>query len=108
MFNHEKLNCYQMALDLTKGVPDLVRRWPCDLSDQLKRAASSIVLNIAEGNAKVYPKDRRKFFVIALGSLNECSAIMDVAVAYQLIEKELCDDIKSQLLSILKMLYKLH
>ena len=108
MFNHEKLNCYQMALDLTKGVPDLVRRWPCDLSDQLKRAASSIVLNIAEGNAKVHPRDRRRFFVIALGSLNECAAIMDIAMAYQLIGNELCNDIKLKLFTILKMLYKLH
>ena len=51
------------------------------LSDQLTRASSSIVLNLAEGGAKSSKKDRKRFFEIALGSLRESQAILDLAHA---------------------------
>ncbi|MBI2091385.1 MAG: four helix bundle protein [Deltaproteobacteria bacterium] len=40
----------------------MTRRWPYYLSDQFKRATSSVVLNIAEGNGRLSPKERRRFF----------------------------------------------
>ena len=49
------------------------------LSDQLKRAASSIVLNLAEGAGREFPADQRRFYTIALGSLRECEAILTIA-----------------------------
>ena len=47
-----------------------------ELKDQLKRAASSIALNLAEGRAKSTYSDRLKYFHIAMGSARECLAIM--------------------------------
>jgi four helix bundle protein len=43
---------------------------------QLKRAAHSIVLNLAKGRGKRTTKDQRRFFHMALGSLRECQAIL--------------------------------
>ena len=48
------------------------------LRDQLDRASSSIVLNIAEGTGKTTEKDKRRFYAIALGSLRESVAILDL------------------------------
>ena len=48
------------------------------LRDQLDRAASSIVLNLAEGAGRELPKDQRRFYSIAYGSLRECQAILDL------------------------------
>lgn len=45
------------------------------LIDQLKRAASSIALTLAEGNAKGSAREKRNFFHIAYGSLRECQTI---------------------------------
>ncbi len=45
------------------------------LRDQLYRAASSISLNLSEGNAKSSAKDKRYFFQTAYGSLRECQTI---------------------------------
>lgn len=42
------------------------------LKDQLHRAASSIPLNLSEGNAKASAKEKRHFFQTAYGSLREC------------------------------------
>jgi four helix bundle protein len=46
-----------------------------DLADQLRRASTSIVLNIAEGAGEYSPKDKAKFYRFAKRSAAECSAI---------------------------------
>jgi four helix bundle protein len=45
------------------------------LKDQLHRAASSIPLNLSEGNAKASAKEKRHFFQTAYASLRECQTI---------------------------------
>ena len=51
---------------------------PAFLKDQLLRAASSVSLNLAEGAGRKTSKDQTRFYRIALGSINECSAILDL------------------------------
>lgn len=46
-----------------------------NLKDQLHRAASSIALNLSEGNAKGSAKEKRHFFQTAYGSLRECQTL---------------------------------
>lgn len=46
-----------------------------NLKDQLLRAASSISLNLSEGNAKGSVNEKRHFFQTAYGSLRECQTI---------------------------------
>jgi four helix bundle protein len=45
------------------------------LRDQLHRAASSIPLNLAEGNAKSSVKEKKRYYQTAYGSLQECKTI---------------------------------
>ena len=52
-----------------------------DLAKQLRRAASSVPLNLSEGNRRV-GKDRRHFFRIAAGSADEVRACLRVALAW--------------------------
>jgi len=109
-FNHQKLRCYSYSLEVAKTIPTLTNRWPKGhsyLVDQLKRAASSIALNICEGNAKFSPKDRRRFFVIARASAAEVSAIMDVSYALNLISETIYRKMQDKLVQISKMLYRL-
>ena len=51
---------------------------PGPLGNQLARAASSIALNIAEGTGRRGVKDRLRFFTIAMGSIRECQAVIDL------------------------------
>lgn len=45
------------------------------LRDQLIRAASSIPLNLSEGNAKPSPKEKRRYYQTAYASLKECQTL---------------------------------
>ncbi len=56
------------------------------------RASSSIALNLSEGSAKGQTQDRKRYFTIALGSIRECQAILDLEEqAFTLADRELLD-----------------
>ncbi len=46
------------------------------LRDQLLRAASSVSLNLSEGNAKFSYRDKKRIYQIALGSFRESQTIL--------------------------------
>src|SRR3989344_2932700 len=82
MFKFEELRVYQEGLKFVNLIYLLTNRWPRDevfgLSSQLRRAASSIVLNIAEGTSRT-KKDFRHFLDLARGSCFECVAVIAIA-----------------------------
>lgn len=63
-----------LAVRITAHMP----RGHADLRDQLRRASTSIPLNIAEASGKTGGADRARFHAIARGSALECAAILDV------------------------------
>ena len=90
--NHEKLECFRQLMRAAEDLAKRVAKWPRGygyLGDQLRRAMSSAILNLAEGNAKkFYGKERRRFFQISLGSIAEVGACLDLALVFGLIELE--------------------
>lgn len=80
-----KFNTYQLAIQFYRNSNKLHLKEP--LRNQFHRASLSIVLNLAEGSAKATPRDRRKFYRIALGSLREVQAILDIAGYGKLIKE---------------------
>jgi four helix bundle protein len=96
-----------MAEPEEQRVPALVRTWPYYLSDQFKRALTSVVLNISEGNGRQMPRDRRRFFNIATSSAKECASVFDIVYSFNLISKNVYDEMQDNLLQIVKMVSKL-
>ena len=82
-FDHEKLSVYQESIKFVVWSDEILETLPKNLAvqGQLDRAATSISLNIAEGNGKYTAADRCRFFDIARGSALECAACLDVLVA---------------------------
>jgi four helix bundle protein len=66
---------------------------PRHLRDQLERAAASVCLNLAEGYGRRQPRDKRHFYQIALGSLREVQAILELAQPEQSEAKRLADQL---------------
>lgn len=107
--NHEKLHVYQKSLD----VVTLVDRWLSELkrrpvaADHLRRASTSVPLNIAEGNGDFSQRRRAYFFDIARGSALESAACLDLLRSFSLLDREAVGEGKVQLSQVCAMLYKL-
>ena len=75
MFNFEKLDVWQKAIDFADLVYNHTRQFPADerfgLTNQMRRAAVSISSNIAEGTSRMSQTDFRRFVEIATGSVFE-------------------------------------
>jgi four helix bundle protein len=114
MFSYEKLEVYKKAFELNKRLYGHIKKAkgiPTYVKNQLGRAGLSIMLNIAEGSGKYSARDRRNFFVIARGSVFECSAILFFLYAEgevpELLQKELylsLDEISRILYAMIKKL----
>ena len=106
-FAFEKLFVYQKAVafadavcTFTKGLP----RGYFFLADQLNRAALSIAANIAEGNGRFTKPDRKHFFGIARGSVQECVPLLELAVRQGLLQADRHGQLKADLEEIARML----
>jgi four helix bundle protein len=78
------LVAYTVALDLIRALRPVVvqlRAHSPEAADQIERAASSIVHNLAEGSRRS-GRDPRRFFAMAHGSAGEIRGALDVADAW--------------------------
>jgi four helix bundle protein len=106
-FAFEKLLVYQKSVNFADAICDQTEQFPRGygfLSDQLNRAALSIAANIAEGNGRFTKPDRRNFFGIARGSVQECVPLLELAFRRNLISEELHHRLKADLEEISRML----
>ncbi len=75
MRGFEDLDCYKLALQVFREAYRVAGFLPPEekynLGDQLRRAATSILLNIAEGYGRYHYLDSLRFYYIARGSLME-------------------------------------
>ena len=96
MFDHEKLDVYQLELKFLAWATEFLVElsdFPSpvnkrELTDQLDRASLSALLNTAEGNGKRRGRQRAKFFEDARGSASECAACLDAPVAKRFVSKD--------------------
>ena len=99
--NHEKLDCFRQLMKLAEDLAKRVAKWPKGngfLADQLKRAMTSSILNLAEGNGKRSSSiERHRFFEISRGSIAEVSACLDLALSFGLLEQSEHERFKSLL-----------
>jgi four helix bundle protein len=74
-FAFEDLEVYHQSVELATEVYKVTKEFPSDerfaLTSQIRRAASSVILNIAEGKGRGSKKDFARFLYLARGSLLE-------------------------------------
>jgi len=80
MFHFQTLDVYKCAVAFLPDAYSIAKLGDGEMASQLRRAALSINLNIAEGTGR-FGNDQRKFFVIARGSAFECAAMLDALQA---------------------------
>ena len=97
MFNFEKLEVWQKAIEFADLVYATTRKFPSEerfgLTNQMRRAAVSISSNIAEGCSRASKTDFARFVEIATGSVFEV-----VSQAFIGRRQEFVDDAKFEAL----------
>lgn len=108
-FNFESFTVYQRAFSLSKKIYILTQKWPREylfgITDQLRRASLSIMLNVAEGSSRTR-KDFRHFLIISRGSCFECIPLIQLAHELHLLSQEEYDMLYTELREISQMLSK--
>jgi four helix bundle protein len=109
-FDHDRLDVYQRALellDLIDGIVDQMPAGRAHLKDQLDRAATSIVLHIAEGAGEFSLADKQRFYRMARRSATESAAVLDVIRRRGHAPAELLDQARELLIRIVSMLVRM-
>src|SRR4249919_721738 len=91
------LECYRITKDFPKD-----ERFA--MVQQIRRAALSVHLNIAEGCSRKSEVERKRFFEISRGSLIEIDAALDVAAALGYCKKEEMQPLGESMINCFKYL----
>jgi four helix bundle protein len=98
-YKFQRLQVYQLALDHLDMAYCLTPRFPrsenLNLRSQLERASTSVVLNIAEGSTGQTDAEQARFLGLALRSLMECVACLDVVERRRYVQTEELSAIKA-------------
>src|SRR5262249_18756698 len=107
----QRLDAYRASTEFLGLTAKLISKIPkgyAALVDQLRRAALSVPLNIAEGSGK-FSKDAVRFYAIARGSALECAAILDALQAMEVFdeaalipEREILERVVSMLTGLIR------
>ena len=80
MMPYEKYDAWKASHALALAIYSSTEEWPkredYGLTAQTRRAALSVPTNIAEGTAKLGPRELRRYLDVALGSLSELSYLL--------------------------------
>ncbi|MFA6410117.1 MAG: four helix bundle protein [Candidatus Buchananbacteria bacterium] len=110
---YRDLSVWQKSLELVTVVYQITENFPRSeiygLTSQMRRAAVSIVSNIAEGKARGTRKDYRLFILYAFGSGSELEAQVIIAkrlFVSQNINYETVDNLLDQVMKMLNVLIR--
>lgn len=103
-FGFEKLEVWQLAKDFLKFVYPIIDAFPqkerFNLVDQIRRASTSIVLNLAEMTSRSSLKEQAHFAEIAFGSAIETYCAFQLAYDFEYINDEQMQKVSDKLAGI--------
>lgn len=107
----KELRIWQKGMEIAKQCYFLTKQFPKDelygMVQQIRRSASSIPANIAEGYGRRSPGDYKRFLNIAQGSINELQTHLFLAEAVGLCEKTDIESLIKELQSETRMIITL-
>lgn len=110
MLSFQKLDVYRCSIEfvaIAMEIGAMIPRGHAELRDQLRRAALSVPLNIAEGAGRTSEADGARHFALARGSAMECAAVLDVVRALGALQDERYRQAIELLARVVAMLTKL-
>lgn len=108
--DHSKLDVYHRSLELLDRldqIQDLMPPGRAHLKDQLDRAGTSVVLNIAEGAGEFSLPDKQRFYRMARRSATETAAILDILERRKSVSPDLIQPARELIVRVVSMLARL-
>lgn len=96
---------HQLTLEIYKMTAEFPKEEQFGITSQIRRAATSIGLNIAEGCGRGSDADFKRFLFIALGSATETEYCLQLALDLHYIPNDLYVVMNDQINEMKKMLY---
>ena len=110
-FKFEKLKVWQKAIDFSSDIHSLTRKFPKEelyiLTGQIKRAADSIALNVAEGSTGQSNSEFKKFIGYSIRSGIEVVSCLYIGRKRKIISEEDFRKYYAEAEEIVKMLQAL-
>jgi four helix bundle protein len=114
---HKNLDVWKKSIDLVQQIYELTKTFPKNedysLTSQMRRSATSVPSNIAEGAARQTKKEFMQFLHMAQGSLSELDTQIEIAKRLGYVKENhsseialLMQDIDKMLTGLIKSLRK--
>lgn len=105
---HTKLNVYQFSQELALECYKITMQFPNEekfaMIQQIRRAALSVHLNIAEGCSRKSKSERTRYFEIARGSVVEIDAAIEIAHKLNYVTLEKLQSLGDSIVKTFKLL----
>ena len=105
---HTKLDVYKFSQELALECYRVTKKFPSDerfaLVQQIRRAATSVHLNLAEGCSRKSQNERNRYFEIARGSVIEIDAAIGIAFKLEYIMMEEIKTLGESIIKTFKLL----
>ena len=104
-----KFHAHEVAMEMATALRpclEALARHDRDLASQLRRAAASVVLNLAEGSGR-RGKDRLHHFRIAAGSAEETGSDLRLAKAWGFVDGSMAQTPEALLARVKSVLWRL-
>ena len=106
-FEHDKLDVYKAATEFADAAEDVAHSLEAGnahIRDQLRRAAESVVNNTAEGAGEFNPKEKARFYRMALRSGTESAAVLHTCLRREISHVDKTHRARALLKPVVKML----
>lgn len=105
---HTKLDAYTYSHHLVVECYKITKSFPSDerfgMMHQIRRAAVSVHLNLAEGASRKSPLERKRFFEISRGSVIEIDSAIDIALSLNYTSNEELKKLEFLIITTFKLL----
>lgn len=105
---HTKLNVYLISEELVIECYKITKLFPQEerfaLVQQIRRAATSVRLNLAEGCSRKSKAERKRFFEISRGSVIEIDSAIGIAFKLSYVSEEQLGGIGNLIVNTFKLL----
>lgn len=109
--NHQQLDIYKISSAFIKECYFATKKFPAEekfaLTQQIRRAALSVHLNLSEGFSRKSLAERKRFFEISRGSIIEIDAAFDISSDLSYCSKAELEEMGLYMVRCFSMLSKL-